>query len=142
MINKLATAIRSASIGWRNGLAALICALSLAQPLAWAQGDASQRIRDELVLVQQEQQAVFQQFQMVRELRSELLAPPPAQSPLSGYASGQGLPNYDDQVEEQRDRSQKVADYSQEMERLFARYQELDGRRKALVEELAKVGAR
>ena len=87
--------------------------------------------------MQQEQQTVFQQFQMVRELRNELLAPPavPAR-PLSG----QPPPRYDDQVAAQADREQRLAAYSQQMEQLYGQYQELEARRRALVEELGQVG--
>jgi hypothetical protein len=103
---------------------------------AWAQADPAKHIRDELALVQQEQQAVFQRFQMVRELRNVVAAPPPAAPPLNVYGSGQPLPNYEDVVAAQKERDRKLADYGQEMDRLFARYQELDARRKALLEEL------
>jgi hypothetical protein len=141
MIAQLASTFAAASMRGRIALAALACVLCVATPIAAAaEPDAAKRIRDELALMQQEQQAVFQQFQMVRELRNELLAPPPVQPPLSGYASGQAMPNYDDQVAAQRHRDERLADYGQEMERLYARYQELDARRKALVEELGRVG--
>jgi len=125
------------SIRWRRNLAALVCALCMAHPAAaLAQADATKRVRDELALVQQEQQAVFQQFQMVRELRNEMLAPPAAPPPLSG----QPLPSYDDQVAAQADREQRLAAYSQQMEQLYGRYQELEARRRALVEELGQAG--
>lgn len=124
-------------------LALFICALTVVYPgAAAAQTDAAKRIRDALTLVQQEQQAVFQQFQMVRELRNELLAPPLTQPALSGYGGiGQGVPNYEDVVAAQRYREQKLGEYGQQMEQLYARYQELDGQRRALVEELARAGA-
>jgi hypothetical protein len=126
-------------IGRRGWLAALFCVL-LPTYLgsAFAQ-DGAKRIRDELTLVQQEQQAVFQQFQMVRELRNELLTPPPTQPALT---IGQPPPNYSDVVAAQRDRDQRLAEYSQRMEQLYARYQALDERRQALVEELAQAGGR
>jgi hypothetical protein len=129
------------SRAWRTRLAVLACAVTLSQAgAAAAQADPAKRIRDELSLVQQEQQAVFQQFQMVRELRNELLAPPP-QRPALSYGGVDGtVPNYDDQVAAQKDREQRIGDYSRQMEQLYARYQELDGRRQALVEELAQAG--
>jgi hypothetical protein len=124
-------------IGRRGWFAALFCVLLPTHfGSAFAQ-DGAKRIRDELTLVQQEQQAVFQQFQMVRELRNELLTPPPMQPALT---TGQPPPNYDDVVAAQRDRDQRLAEYSQRMEQLYARYQELDGRRQMLVEELAQAG--
>jgi hypothetical protein len=143
MTAKLTTALSAASIRWRHHLAAaLACALLAVHPVTVpAQPDAAKRIRDELALVQQEQQAVFQQFQMIRELRDGLAAPSAPPPALTVYGSGQTLPNYDDQVAAQKERDQKLADYSREMERLYARYQELDGQRKELVEELGKVGA-
>jgi hypothetical protein len=129
------------STHWRARLAALICAIALSQAgAAMAQADPAKRIRDELTLVQQEQQAVFQQFQMVRELRNELLAPRPQQPALVYGGVENSVPNYDDQVAAQRDREQRLADYSRQMEQLYARYQELDGRRQILVEELTQAG--
>lgn len=130
-------------IGRRGWFAALFCVLlpTYLGSSAFAQ-DGAKRIRDELTLVQQEQQAVFQQFQMVRELRNELMVPPPTQPALSGYGMGQAIPNYEDVVAAQRDRDQRLVEYSQRMEQLYARYQELDGRRQALVEELARTGSR
>lgn len=127
---------------WRRLLAVLVCVGSvLGAGGALAQTDPAKRIRDELALVQQEQQAVFQQFQMVRELRNELMAPPLQQPALSGYGgTGEALPNYDDQVAAQKYREQRLADYSRQMEQLYARYQELDVRRQTLVEELAHAG--
>ena len=134
-----ATVVSPACPGWRRAFGVLAWALLIVSHAAWSQPDEAKRIRDELALVQQEQQAVFQQFQMVRELRNGLAAPPPAPPPLNVYQSGQSLPSYDDQVAAQKERDQKLADYGKEMERLFARYQELDGRRKELVEELGKL---
>jgi len=134
-MRKLTTALAAAWVPSRRDLAALACALLLGSPVTWAQQtDDAKRIRDELALLQQEQQAVFQQFQMVRELRNGLMAPAPSQPPLT-Y---QSIPNYDDVVAAQRAQEQKVTEYGQEMDRLFARYQELEGRRQTLVEELGR----
>ena len=137
-MSKLTKANLFRSIRWHRALGVLAWALMVVSLGAWAQADAAKRIREELVLVQQEQQAVFQQFQMVREMRNGLAAPLVAPPPLTVYGSGQSL-NYDDQVAAQKEREQKLIDYGQEMERLFARYQELDARRKTLVEELGTV---
>lgn len=139
MIPKLTTAVSTVPARWRRGLAGFACAVLLASSAALAQQDQAKRIRDELALVQQEQQSVFQQFQMVRELRHGLENPPPAPPGLTMYGSGQSLPNYEDQVAAQQERAQKLVYYSQEMDRLFAQHQELDARRKVLLEELGKI---
>jgi hypothetical protein len=139
MIPKLTTALSAVPTRWRGGLAAFACALLLGSYPVLAQQDEAKRIRDELALVQQEQQAVFQQFQMMHELRRGLENPPPTPPPLTMYDSGQSPPNYYDQVAAQQERAQRLVYYGQEMDRLFARYQELDARRKVLLEELGKI---
>lgn len=139
MIPHFATCSASTRRRWIGGVWVLLSLLSvLSSGVALAQADPTKRIRDALALVQQEQQAVFQQFQMVRELRNELMAPSVQQPAVSGYdGGGQSLTNYDDQVAAQKDRDQRLADYTRQMEELYARHQELEGRRQALVEELA-----
>ena len=140
---KLTTGDRAAKGLRKFGWAALACALLLGTPAAQAQQDQIRRVRDELALVQQEQQAVFQQFQMVKELKHGLENPPPPPPALTmndpNQSYGQSVPNYYDQVAAQEDRAQKLVSYGQEMDRLFAQYQDLDARRKALLEELGRL---
>ena len=88
---KLTTGDRAAKGLRKFGWAALACALLLGTPAAQAQQDQIRRVRDELALVQQEQQAVFQQFQMVKELKHGLENPPPPPPALTMRGGGFGL---------------------------------------------------
>jgi hypothetical protein len=147
MMSKPITGVRTVPARWGTAFAAIACALLLLGSSAvLAQQDDAKRIRDELVLVQQEQQSVFQQFQMVRELRHGLESPPPPPPALTmndpNQSYSQSPPNYYDQVAAQQDRAQKLIYYGQEMDRLFAQYQELEGRRKALLEDLSRLPGR
>lgn len=93
-----------------------------------------------LASVQQEQQAVYQQFQMVQELRRSDMQPflyrPEAQSlPGSGM---QGLPSidYDENVSQQRAQQERIESHTREMNALYARYVELAAQRKALLDQI------
>jgi len=92
-----------------------------------------------LASVQQEQQAVYQQFQMVQELRRSDMQPlyrPEAQSP--SVSSMQSLPSidYDENVSQQRAQQERIESHTREMNALYARYVELAAQRKALLDQI------
>jgi hypothetical protein len=86
-------------------------------------------------LLNQEQQAVFQQFQMVQELRrandrdfyASQLSPPQ-------YAAG--VPNYADLVSRQQEVVRRGEDLAQQANRIYADYAEIEGRKKALQQRI------
>lgn len=91
-----------------------------------------------LTRVQQEQQAVYQQFQMIQELRRSDME--------SGYRPGappspanmQALPsiNYDESVAQQRQQQERIEQRTHEMNSLYARYVELGRQRQALLDQI------
>ena len=87
-----------------------------------------QRLESQLLRVQQEQQSVYQQFQMTQEMRrTELQMQNPAvvyNSP--DYGMNNPPPNYDDVAREKADRDYRIKQYTEEMNRLYARYLDLD----------------
>ena len=92
--------------------------------------------------IRQEQQSVYQQFQMIEALqRSELKA---AESGAPGMDIQEGkAPSYDDAVRARQDRQKRIIYYSEEMQRLTERYRELGNQGAGLLEEmrgLAKPG--
>jgi hypothetical protein len=95
-------------------------------------------LRAALVALQQEQQAVYQQFQMVQGLRASELPPPNA---MPSYTPPATPPNYDDLVRD-RDRSNaRQAEYQAELQRLYTRYRELEERKRPLLERMAEISA-
>jgi hypothetical protein len=90
--------------------------------------------------VSTEQQSLYQQFQMVQEMRrnerqalsNSMQGNPPAGPP----------PNYDDVVRERQARENRLQDHEREMDRLYARYRELEEQNRRLLNQLAELVAR
>jgi hypothetical protein len=124
----------------------LALCLLLSGASVFAQTDAGARAeidmqikRVELALsrIQAEQQSVYQQFQMVQEMRrteqqqnyqSSLVYTPPATPP-----------NYDDIVRDQQAREARMQGYAAELDRLYARYRELEEQKRPLLDELSQL---
>jgi hypothetical protein len=105
---------------------------------AFAQEDVDVQIkRLEITLnrIQAEQQSVYQQFQMVQELRrSELQR---AQQSIQVYTPPATPPSYDDVVREKEQRKAQMSRYDDELDRLYARYRELEEQKRPLLDQLS-----
>ena len=118
--------------------ALLLWGLSLADPAADAE---IRRIEAQLTLLQQVQQSAFQQFQMIQELRrAEIEAQyPQVIQNLPDYAMGNAPPNYDDLVRQKAEREYRIKQYTEDLNRLYARYREIEDQKKALLERLSQL---
>jgi hypothetical protein len=90
-----------------------------------------------LTRVTQEQQSIYQQFNMVQELRrndERQMLP----LPLYGVTPG-SPPNYDDVKRLEDARAQRVRDLQYEADRLYTRYRELDEQKRPLLEALSSL---
>ena len=96
------------------------------------------QLQAQIGAIQQEQQSVYQQFQMVNTLRrDELQAANPAvieNSPI--YSSDNPPPNYDDVVRAKQARDERIRQYTGEVNTLFARYQDLEQQKQQLLARL------
>jgi hypothetical protein len=120
---------------------ALLLALPVAlSPAAWAQGDELRRLREALAALQQEQQAVYQQFQMVQGLRAAQ-SPPLAQGSAPVYTPPATPPNYEDLVRERDRYAARQTAYQDELQRLYDRYRELESRKQPLLDRITELGA-
>jgi len=92
--------------------------------------DELQNLYGALNMLNQQQQAIYQQFQMVHELRlsgasrlyGPLMLPPPA---------GQ-IANYDEMVEAQKSEIQRAESLYQQADQLLARYNEIEDMKEPL----------
>ena len=121
----------------------IVAVLSLSTSAALAQAPDARNpevetLRAALAALQQEQQAVYQQFQMVQGLRAAEASPANA---ASSYTPPPTPPNYDDLVRDRDRSSARQADYVAELQRLYARYREIEARKRPLIERLADIGA-
>lgn len=90
----------------------------------------------------QEQLAVYQQFQMIQELRrNELDEPVP--SVIRNYSTT-GMDNarsldYDETVRQQQARQERLQRYDHEISQAYARYLELGNQKKALLNRISEL---
>jgi hypothetical protein len=115
--------------------AILACLLFVTSALAADDIDREvRRIESALSRISQEQQSVYQQFQMVQEMRRSDQA---QVQPLQSYTPPATPPNYDDVKREEEARAERIKEYQYELDRLYARYRELEEQKKPLLEELS-----
>ena len=117
--------------------------LLLLPGLVWADAEADaelRRIDALLTRIQQEQQTTFQQFQMIQELRRVEIqaANPPVVQNSPVYAQGTA-PNYEDVARERQQRDDRIRLYTDELGRLYGRYQELEQQRASLLDRQAQL---
>ncbi|HTT37894.1 MAG TPA: hypothetical protein VMH32_09515 [Burkholderiales bacterium] len=118
--------------------------LLLLPGLVWAETETDvelRRIDAQLARIQQEQQSTFQQFQMIQELRRIELqaANPPVIQNSPVYAAGNAIPNAEDLARERQQRDDRIRLYTDDLEQLFARYQELEQTRASLLDRQAQL---
>lgn len=120
----------------RRTLLALLSALALG---AHAQSnDELRRVREALATIQAEQQSLYQQFQMVQGLRASQ-TPPPGMPGALVYTPPATPPNFEDVARERDAFGARQSQYRDELERLYARYRELEERKRPLIERLAEL---
>ncbi len=90
--------------------------------------------------VNREQQSVYQQFQMVQELRRNEIQesnPLVMQGPaLMGGVKNAPPVNYDDNIRLQQERESRIRRYADDLDRLYARHSQLGEQKKSLIDEL------
>ena len=122
----------------------LVFLLLIATGTAYADADTRDKLnqlRTALDGVRQEQQSVYQNYQMARELRLTEVQegmPPRAQQPY-GTDLNTPPPNYDDVVRAQLGREQRIQEYTDTMKGLSVRYLELEEKRKELLRQITEL---
>ena len=96
------------------------------------------QLEGQLLSLQHEQQTVYQQFQMTQDMRRtelQMLYPSVVQN-SPDYNMNNPPPNYDDVAREKADREYRVKQYTDELNRLYARYRDLEAQKKAVQDRL------
>ena len=151
--------------GWSTTSSAfLLLGLLLISLSAQAQSVIDEQIRQleaDLLQINQNQQNIYQQFQMVQELRrnelqqqEEITSIPPmgtypqtGASPELGSAKmsdflpevriGGSPPSYEEMVRKKQERQKRIREYSSDLDRLHIQYQELETEKRILMEQIA-----
>ena len=113
----------------------LLSAIAMADPAADAE---IKQLEVQLQRVQQDQQSVYQQFQMTQELRRtelQIAHPPVVQNSLD-YGMDNPPPNYDDVTRAKTERDSRIKQYTDDLNTLYARYLDLDAQKRAIQERI------
>ena len=122
----------------------LLFLIGLLASVAYAQPEVDAEIRQlqsQIYAVQQEQQSLYQQFQMLQSLRrDEQQAANPTvieNSPI--YSSDNPPPNYDDIVRDKAARDARIRQYTGDLNTLWSRYQSLEQQKQPLIARLREL---
>ena len=86
--------------------------------------------------VSQESQATYQQFLMTQELRRDEMLQSPDNIPLNLTGKSIPIPNYDDLIRRRQEKNERMEKYTADLDRLYARYKELESEREAIFEKI------
>ncbi len=118
----------------------LFCLL-LVSISAFAASDTDRQIQEleaAIVQLQQEQQILFQQFQMLQELRRhEITQGDEALLPQGEVVIGGEIPKYEDMTKRRKERLDRIQRFTSDLDELYARYQDMENERRALIEQLS-----
>jgi len=111
--------------------------LMILSQLCWSEDNQKiVQLEKALIRVQQEAQAIHQQFLMIQELRrNEVVGTDVADLPGTA-AQTTPIPKYEEMLQRQRDKKGRIEKYTVELDRLYARFSDLNEERQALVEQI------
>lgn len=118
----------------RRQLSLALLLLSLSFAAAADSGDELQNLYNALNMLNQQQQAIYQQFQMVQELRLSG-APRLYGQSMYGQSPGQ-VANYEEVVEAQKRALMRGEYLYMQADQLLAEYSEIEGRKKPLQQRI------
>ena len=121
----------------KSWIATALLAVGIALPGAgWTQpagGEAVRALRESLTLINQEQQAIFQQFQMIQQLRranAESAVPP-----VGGGPPG----SYEDMAATRRTQAEREEAYLRELQELYQRHRDLEQQKQPILDNLRRL---
>src|SRR4051794_36524116 len=134
----------SPGLARRNIMRVLLFLIGLLASVAYAQPAVDAEIRQlqsQIYAVQQEQQSVFQQFQMLQSLRREeqQAANPTMSENTPVYSSDNPPPNYDNIVRDKAARDTLIRQYTGDLNTLWSRYQSLEQQKQSLIARLREL---
>jgi hypothetical protein len=122
----------------------LLFLIGLVASVAYAEPEVDGEIRQlqsQIFAIQQEQQSLFQQFQMLQSLRrdEEQAAHPTVIENPPIYSSDNPPPNYDDIVRDKAARDERIRQYTSDLNTLYSRHQSLEQQKQPLIARLREL---
>lgn len=115
------------------------CLLLVSMSVPAVAGNEQQILELEAAIMQQqqEQQILFQRFQMLQELRRHEITQIEQALPTGSDVIINGeAPKYEDVARQRKERAERIRHYTDELDELYMRYQETENERRALIEQL------
>lgn len=115
------------------------CLLLVSMSVPAVAGNEKQIFELEAAIMQQqqEQQILFQRFQMLQELRRHEITQIEQALPTGSDVIINGeAPKYEDVARQRKERAERVHRYTDELDELYMCYQETENERRALIEQL------
>lgn len=108
--------------------------------IVWAENEQEVlRLEKALMRVQQEAQAVHQQFLMIQELRrNEIQGSPLADLPGATVQSTP-IPKYEEMMQRQQEKKDRVEQLTTDLDRLYLQFNELNDERQSLMEQIKRL---
>lgn len=103
----------------------------------WAENEQQiNQLEKALMRVQQDAQATHQQFLMIQELRRNEMLGSPLESLPDTTVESTPIPKYEEMMRRQRERKNRVEQYTADLDRLYARFKALEEERQMLMDQL------
>ena len=102
----------------------------------WSEDDRVMQLEKALIRVQQEAQAIHQQFLMIQELRRNEISSSDATDLPGAAAQTTPIPKYEEMMRRQEDKKDRIAKYTAELDRLYTRFSDLNEERQVLMEQI------
>lgn len=116
----------------------ILLVLLLAMPIpVWAdKGAEIRQLEETLSRIQQESQSTYQQFLMIQELRRNEISEAPVTAQPNPPSKSIPIPKYEELIQLQQEKQERIGKYTADLDRLYARYRELEDEKQAIFEQI------
>lgn len=84
----------------------------------------------------QESQAAYQQFLMTQEMRRNEMAQPADPVPFNPTGQSIPVPSYEDMIQRRKEKDDRLAKYTEDLDRLYSRYQSLEMEKEGIFQRI------
>jgi len=107
---------------------------------AWAEREKQiLQLEKTLMRVQQEAQAVHQQFLMTQELRRNTIQGSPIADLPGATIQSTPIPKYEEMMRRQQEKKDRVEQLTNELDRLYTQFNDLNDERQSIMEQIKRL---
>ena len=114
----------------------LLLLLAMSIPVWADKGAEIRQLEQTLARIQQESQSTYQQFLMIQELRRNEMSEAPVTAQPNPPSKSIPIPKYEELIQLQQEKQERIGKYTADLDRLYARYRELEDEKQAIFEQI------